>query len=363
MTTTAARSPLSVFWERYAFSIGDTDFQWLDVAVAAMAHGDWPAFERRLTEGLACVSRATAEKVPLPDATIDETAIAFRYERDLISGSDMSAWLAGAGVSTEEWMAFITRDVLRRTWAHEIETLLDRYAPSQRQLEAAAIAEGICSGLFDAFEASFSERAAAVFEVSPHLFATAYAPSPAHEASAVRLVRQYTHWLTARPETDSVARVVRILDIDDAYRAAAERLVSEEALRNLIDAHRLDWVAADLDSITFASEGAAREAILCIREDGLSIQDVGALSRHPVTRARVFLEDAPSEYRDQLLSAETGALIGPLQVDGRYQVASILGRITPTVEDQCVVERARAALRVQTGRRAAREHVKRRPPA
>lgn len=361
MTASAARNPLSAFWERYAFSIGGAEFQWLDIVLASMAHGDWPAFERRLAEGLACAARAEAENIRFPEPAVDEAATAFRYERDLISGSDMTAWLVRVGLSTENWMAYITRDVLRRTWARELDALLDRYPPSQRQLEAAAIAEGVSSGLFEAFDASFCERAATAFEASPDLFESGYAASPSHLTPAVRLVRQHTHWLTVGPEAESVARVMRIFDIDDAYRAASERLVSEESLLNAIDAHRLDWVVADLDSIAFASKEAAREAILCLREDGLSMQEVAALSRQPVTRARLFLEDAPTEYRDQLLSAEPGSVIGPLLVDGRYQVTAVRGRTTPALQDERIVERARAVLLARAGRRAARDHVKRRP--
>jgi hypothetical protein len=326
-----------------------------------MAHGDWARFERRLTEGLCCAARADAEHLPLPEAAIDEAAAAFRYEHDLISGSDMSEWLARVGVSADDWMAYITRDVLRQMWADEIEELLDRYPPSPRQLEGAAIAEGISSGLFDVFEASFGERAATVFDACPGLFVAGHAASLAPAESATRLVRQHAHWLTMCPEAESVARLTWILDIDDAYGAASERLVVEESLHHVIEAHRLDWVIVDLDTITFADEGAAREAILCVKEDGLSMQDVGALSRHPVTRERRFLEDVPAEHRDHLLSVEPGRLIGPLLVDGRYQVAAVLARTTPTIEDDRVGQRARAVLLEQAGRRAARDHVKRVP--
>jgi hypothetical protein len=264
-------------------------------------------------------------------------------------------------ISTEDWMAYITRDVLRQMWADEIEELLDRYPPSPRQLEAAAIAEGISSGLFDVFDASFSERAATAFDACPDLFAAGHTASLTRTESATRLVRQHAHWLTTYPEAESVARMTRILDIDEAYRAASEQLVSAESLQHVIEAHRLQWVVVDLDTITFADEGAAREAILCMKEDGMSMQNVGALSRHPVTRDRRFLEDVPAEHRDHLLSVEPGSLIGPLPFDGRYQVAAVLARTTPTLDDDRVAQRARAILLEQEGRRAARDHVKRHP--
>jgi hypothetical protein len=114
---------LSAFWQQYAFSLGGIDFLHIDVALAAMVFGEWARFERRLTEGLACLARANAECVSPAPETIDEAAVAFRYDRDLISGADMGAWLEGVGVSMEAWMAFVTRSVLRRTWGEEIESM------------------------------------------------------------------------------------------------------------------------------------------------------------------------------------------------------------------------------------------------
>lgn len=353
----------AIFWEQHAFAIGNAEFQWIDVVLAAMARGDWPRFERQLAEGLACEARAAAENVPLPQVAIDEAATAFRYQRDLISASDMSGWLARMSVSSEEWMAHITRGVLRCLWTHEIEMLLDRYAPSPRHLETAAVSEGICSGLFDAFDASFSERAAIAFEARPDVFDTARVASQAHTDLATRLVRQHTHWLTMRPEAECIARLMRILDIEDVYRTASERLTASEALASAIDSHRLEWVVIDLDTIGFADESAAREAILCVREDGMSMRDVAAMSRHIVTRDSRLFEDLPADYRDRVLSAEPGSVIGPLELDGRYEVALVLARTAPTVQDERIADRARTLLLAQAGRRAAGEHVNRSPRA
>jgi hypothetical protein len=53
VTTAHPRSQRSAFWDQHVFSVGRTDFQWIDVAIDAREHGEWHVFERRLTEGLA----------------------------------------------------------------------------------------------------------------------------------------------------------------------------------------------------------------------------------------------------------------------------------------------------------------------
>ena len=359
-TSPSAIQRLLTFWRGYAFSVGAIDFQHIDVALAAMVFGEWSRFERRLAEGLACMARATAEGSQPPQSSIDEAAIAFRYARDLISGEDIAAWLDGAGISTEEWMASVTRDVLRKMWADDIEELLDRYGPSPRQLESAALAEGICSGLFDEFERSFSGKAAIAFEASESRFQSRPPMSASHADAAIRFARQHAHWLEGLPPGDALARLRIVLEIQDLFISASSVAVDEASLLEVIEANRLEWVVIESDALSFADESAAREAMLCVTEDRLSLADVGGLSRQPMIRTRRFLGSVPAEYRHRLLAVEPGQIIGPLSVDGRFHVTVVTGRAAPTLSDEDVAQRARTVLLEQMTRRAARDHVRRR---
>jgi hypothetical protein len=66
-------------------------------------------------------------------------------------------------------------------------------------------------------------------------------------------------------------------------------------LREIVDANRLEWMRLELDTVSFPIEPAAREAILCIREDGLTLYDVAAMSHRNVGRKALALEDIDSE--------------------------------------------------------------------
>jgi hypothetical protein len=346
---------LGAFWAQYAFTVGRLDFLQLDVALAAMAAGEWARFERRLSEGLACVARATAEHLPPSQRAIDDAVIAFRYAHDLVSGADVSAWLDRAGMSTEAWMAFVTRDLLRRQWSDEIEDVLDRYGPSPRDLDAAAWAEGICSGLFAEFEHAFRGRAAIAFDADATSFPSQPHRSSSHADAAARLARQHAHWFEGIPAIDP--RLRTILEIDDRYSAASNRLVTTESLLEVIEANRVDWVVLETHTLTFASEDAAREAKLCVTEDRLSLADVGTLSRQSLVRRRRFLSEVPGEHKHQLLSAEPGAIVGPLLVDGRFEVTAVMSRTAPALANAMVARRAREVVLEQLARRAARHVV------
>jgi hypothetical protein len=352
--------PLAAFWQQHAFSLGGIDFLQIDVALAAMVFGDWARFEKRLAGGLACAARAGAESLPVPAQAIEEAAITFRYERDLISGTDITAWLERAGFSADEWMAFVTRGVLRQIWSVDLEDTLDKYGPSPRQLESAALTEGICSRLFDEFEQAFAGRAATVFELDAAMFESRALMSVSHAEAAGRLVRQHAHWLDVRSASDTLARLRVILEIRDLYCAAADRFVEEKALREVVEANRLEWVVVDSDALSFADESAAREAMLCVTEDRLSLSDIAELSRHSLIRTHGFLDDVPLDHRHRLVAAEPGRVIGPLLVDNRYHVMMVTKRCAATLDDAQVATRARATLLDQIAHRAVREHVRRR---
>ena len=61
VTVSSRKSRLSILWDESVFAVADTEYQWIDVAPAAMARGDWSAFERRLEGGLACAAHAEHE--------------------------------------------------------------------------------------------------------------------------------------------------------------------------------------------------------------------------------------------------------------------------------------------------------------
>jgi hypothetical protein len=182
----------------------------------------------------------------------------------------------------------------------------------------------------------------------------------ASQADAARLARQHAHWLEVRPASDTLARIRVVLDIRDLYRAATEKLVTEAALQEIIEANHLEWVVIDADTLSFSEENAAREALLCVSEDRLSLSDIAELSRHSLMRTRGFLDDVPPEHRHRLLAAEPGRVIGPLPVDGRYHVTMVTGRGVPTLDDAQVASRARTMFLDRIAHRAAREHVSRR---
>lgn len=347
---------LSRFWTQTAFSADHAEFQWIDVAVAAMVRGDWSGFERRLTEGLAAVARGRAENVVAREEAVEAAVTAFRYERDLISGDEMNAWLDRAGLDSGEWSAYFTRALMRERFAHALDETIDRYVPSARHLREAALPEGVCSGWFDHFAKTLARRVALVADVHAAAF-SAPDRSPDLTQEASRLAHLYGQWLEDHSLTETHERFVRALHIERAFAAASEAITTSQALHAIVGMRQLEWTRLALQSLTFTTEDAAREAILCVRLDGLPLDEVGLLARQAVQHATLFVEDVRDDQRMLLLSADIGRVVGPLPIEARFQVLVLTSRTTPALEDGHVRERARHAVIDSASERTARDRI------
>jgi hypothetical protein len=342
-------------WDQPAFSAAGVDYEWIDVALWAMAHGEWAAFERRLAEGLACLNRARVENATPSDDELDEAAVAFRYDRDLLAASEMNEWLDQVGLTVDDWSAYLTRELLRQRWHHSLAATLQQYPPAAPQLVEAAFVEGICSKTFAAFEEGFCARVAMAAACGP---LHDHGASPLDEAE--RIAERHDHWLQARSVVDVEERLNRVLRIESHFTAAVDRVIARTPLHDIVQQHRLQWQQVELDTLHFSSEHAAREALLCVTVDRLSLHDVAALARRSADRRLFFVDELDAEQRDRVLSVDPGSVLGPIAVNGHFEVSSVVRRTPPAVSDERVAARARKTIIDAAIRSATRDHVTRR---
>ena len=354
MGQTATRKSLAVFWSEPAFAAWGIDFLWVDVAVAAMVRGDWSRFERRLTEGLAAVARAHADGLAVEDQAVEAAATAFRYDRDLVSGDEITAWLDRAGLSTADWLAFFTRDLLRRRFDRELDDTIDQHPPSTRHLLEAAHAEGVCSGVFDDLARTLAHRLALAASADQDLLSADGGPVlPDMERTAARMGHLHQHWIQGQADDEVRRRFALALRVEQAFQVAASGVTTEDELHSVLETRQIDWTHLSVESLSLATEHAAREALLCLTIDQLSLDDVGLLARQPVERSAGFLEDLPAEWRVALLSAEVGRPIGPLTTGDRFDVVIVTAHAAPDLDDPRVRARAERAAVAGAAERAA----------
>jgi hypothetical protein len=304
---------------RSVFSAGGRTFGWEDVMRAAELRGELEQLERATREGLACTRRAEAEgSAPSADA-VRAAATVFRYERDLLAAEELEAWLRERGLAVADWNGHLRRLLLRERWSGELQQIDSAYPVPDEQVEAALLAEAVCTGfLGDAAERLAEDTALAA---------------------------------AAGADPDDLAGLTR------AAIAARGRAPSATEITREIEAHALDWIRIEAESLELADPEAAREAALCIRIDGRPLAEVAEDCGVPAQRLVLYLGDADTDLRLALVSAGAGELVGPVEHGAGHTLLQIHEKAEPHPADPELERRAAAALTARTVERALRDQV------
>ena len=309
------------------FLVAATAYTWGDVLDWGRRQEAWDDHVREVREGVAALELARRRGDPL-DAETASAAASFRRAHRLISAEDAERWLAGRRLTVAAWKDHIRRTVARNRFGAEVPgPALGPEATDDEELRRWAT--GVATGLYSAFAQALAERAAA----TEAQFEGAGDPPAAGGADG---------WD----------------DLEEGYRAFRQAAASERAVAAEVAARRLDWIGIELEWLSFPEEAAAREALLCLREDGdfsaaLPDPAAGALGRR-----RAHLCDFEAELRPALLGAQAGDTLGPARTGDGWRVARVVTRTVPSDEDEDVRHRAEVAVADRAVRREVEGRVR-----
>jgi len=316
-----------VFAER-AFSVGARDYLWLDVVLAAMWRRDWAPFEATLRDGLACAAYAEASGEDAGEGA-DDLLTDFRYARDLITAADAEAWLERVSVTAEQLHAFFERCALRERWSGDLRAICASHPVAVLDLVDALPAEGICSGAFDRFALALAGRAA-LFERDAR---DDDSQMPADAAALTAVLAEHADVLAAHPAAECLPRLARIAAIDAVFEAAVARELTDAALRSRVLNNRLDWMRVAIERLAFPQASMAREAVLCCRQDGLTLGQLAADIDRRLECEDVLLQTCGPDMKAVFLSAAPGQVVGPVAVGDSHHVLVVRRKQPPVLED------------------------------
>lgn len=281
-----------------ALRCGPTTATWADVLAEARRTGLWGDLEADVAAREAAVAAAAPPAQALTDA-----AVADRRARRLIAADDLRAWLAAWGLNQEDWLGHLRRALVAP-------------AEAERPADASAVwATAVCGGTATAAARRLAEGLAAAA-------ALGLDPGPAgRDLARDRLVAE----------------------------AAGDAAVTSSLRARGTGATRFRWRRAVL-----ADADAAREAVLCLREDGLTLDQLGLAP----TRHESLLDAAPAGLRTALLAARPGAVVHPVPGDDPGALLVVDERTAPDPADAALRAEARdrlgaAALRNEVAARVA----------
>jgi hypothetical protein len=299
--------------EGVAFRVGPRDCTWSDVLEWARRRRGWSEHVREVREGASALCLTLQRSEPLDENDVRAAAAAFRRQRRLISADDTERWLAGWRLSRAGWMDHLRRSLARERYAGELAgRALDDVAADE---EARRWATGVCSGRYPEFAAALAERlAVAAAQAAPA------APLVGPPDGCEFLERTYAD-----------------------FRSAA---VTEAAIADEVAVRRLDWIGFEIEWVSFPEEPAAREALLCVREDGdfSAVVEAAPAAATLPARERARLCQLEPPLRPLLLGARGGDAVGPLRVGDAWRVIRVIARTDPTVADDEVRRLAEEAV-------------------
>ena len=314
------------------FSVGRQQYYWDDVILSARRWGDWADLEKELREGIACLKRLDEAEEEFDPEALESAANDFRYERDLLTAEEAEAWLNRWNLSADSWMEYLQRFILRRKWADQLVEIVARYRVTKKEIHSSLHAEAICSGHLARFARALAARASAY--------------EKALEAG----------WVRDEPKSAEATGRIRLLEA--SYQRFCDHVVDAQGIKNQVDSHRLDWIRVGCRYVLFSQEQMAREAALCARDDGMQLDEVAANASIALQNATMYLDEVEPSLRDRFLSAEKGALVGPLNWDKAFGLFLVEDKIIPAVEDPEIKQRAQETLLESAVNREINKRVK-----
>jgi hypothetical protein len=130
-----------------------------------------------------------------------------------------------------------------------------------------------------------------------------------------------------------------MLMLEATYRRYCDTLLVSQARQREFAALRMLLTRLETEVIEFESRDAAQEALFCVREDGMSFEEVAAEGRYPYRRVDFVLEDLAIEAQQRFLSISAGDLLGPVARADGFELCRIISKIEPQADDPTVKSR------------------------
>jgi len=318
-----------------AFWVGGASVTIGEVLRAALFRGDLDPALARLSRKMECADQAVKLGLDPDGEAIDQMAIQFRYDNDLISAEETEAWLESRGLDADQFQAYFEgsywMEVLKGTVFPDRPDHLPDTAGLTRQLEA----EVLMSGGFGPLAVELSRRL--MVRQDPE---SRSGPSEIdqalkrfHEISGVGPDR-ISDWL-ASIDRDQ-AWFAEMLEMEEAYRIRRQAVLAQGQLLRELAASRLALTRLEIESVEFDAMDAALEGHLCVRNDGLSLEDVARESRYPFKRVEILAENIPEDQRQNLLCARIGDVLEPSTSGGLISLLRVLSKTEPGLDDPFV---------------------------
>lgn len=315
----------------------DREYTTREIIDSALFRGELSAPWEAFLEEIAADKRATELDLELDDDAFDAAAESFRYQHDLITAEETEHWLAARGLTLDDFSDYF----VRRCWADAklagLQIEKADYVSAPPDLRDRFSIDLILSGQLQEFTTRLGWRLAvdcAETDVSPE---SAAAEKDKFLERVEISESQLAPWL------EQLGRDEQWLEgqarMEAAFCRRRESLVGPQTHARELSSLRLPLTKFETEVIELESADAAKEALFCVREDGMSMEEVANEGRYPFRRTDFLLEDLDAEAQQRFLSAGNGQLLDPIQRGDGFELCRVIQRIEPQADDPGIQSR------------------------
>jgi hypothetical protein len=313
---------------------GSQEYTSRDAIDAALFRGELNA---KWKEFLRCVEaeRLAGERdLELDDSAIADAAEVFRYEYDLITAEETEAWLATRGLTLDDFTDYFIRQYWVQSLNENIVPEQIEYLSAPSELRQLFLTELILCGELDRMTTMFMFRLAArcaekdsdsdAITAEERKFFDRNKIEPAQRSNWLKRLGRDSKWFD------------EMVTMEAAFCRRRDELLAPQARQRELMGLRLPLTRFETEVIELESHDAAQEALFCVREDGMSMEEVAIEGRYPYRRVDFLFEDIPSDVQQKFLSVSPGDVLEPVVRGDGFELCRIIKKIEPQADDPAV---------------------------
>jgi hypothetical protein len=325
---------------------------------AAIFRGELEIKWKEFLEEVEAEKRANELDLDLDKSAVSSAAEAFRYQYDLITAEETEAWLGNRGLTLDHFTDYFTRHYWANAFDKEIVPVDVEYQSASAELRELFLSNLILSGELERMTtALMSCLAAHCAQKDPDPDAIAVAEQQFFDRNEIE-PSQLADWLERLGRDSEWFNIMLV--IDAACRTRRDALLVPQARQHELAALRLSLTRFETEIIEFESLDAAKEAMFCVREDGMSMEEVATEGRYPYRRVGFLLEDIPIDTQQRFLCVSAGQVLKPIERGDGSELCRIVKRIEPRLDDPRVKSRIDQRLLDRHFSELVNKHVERR---
>jgi hypothetical protein len=316
---------------------GTQEYMARDAVDAAIFRGEFEDKWQNFLRDIAAEQRANELELELDESVISATAEAFRYQHDLITAEETEAWLANRGLTFDDFSDYFARQYCVGAVHEGFSPEEIGYVSADPELRELFIAELILSGELEDMTVKLMWRLAArcaeeeptsvAIAAEERKFLARIKIQPAQTANWLAELGRDSQWLN------------EMLIIEAAYGKHCDKLLVPEARQRGLIGLRLQLTRLEVELIELDSRDAAKEALLCVRQDGMSMEEVATEERYPYRRTDFLLGELPDDAQQKYLSVSPGDVLEPMSRGDGFELCRIIKKVEPKADDPGVKSR------------------------